>query len=91
LNVNQNDDTPDCNNAVAQALDCGLVGERGNVADALFAVADGIDGLRRSVDRLGLGGAATPMGAIEVLSMAIDEGLKALAASVGDRELVGAL
>jgi len=61
-------------------------GERVNIVDALFAIGEAIDALARAIDRLGLNGAASPMGAIEVLSLEVKglgdkiaEGLSSLA------------
>lgn len=52
------------------------------IKEGLLAVADAIDGLARAVYQLGHNNASTPMGAIEVLSLAIGEGAKEIAASI---------
>lgn len=52
------------------------------VAAGLFTIAESVNSLRASIDRLGLSNAATPKGAIEVLSEEIKNGLNNLASAV---------
>lgn len=47
--------------------------EPANVADGLFAISRSIDNLAKSVERLGLNGAHTNKGAIELLCQVISE------------------
>ena len=46
--------------------------------------AEAINRLARAVDRLGTADAATPMGAIEVLAVAVREGCAAIASALGE-------
>lgn len=55
-----------------------------NQTDALFAIADAINHLAKMVDRLGVNGASTPMGAIEALGMEMKNGFELLANAVFD-------
>ncbi len=54
--------------------------------DGLLAIAEAINGLARAIDRLGTNGAASPMGAIEVLSVEIKEGFSLLASAISEKE-----
>jgi methyl-accepting chemotaxis protein len=47
-------------------------------------IAGAIRSLARALDRLGTADAATPMGAIEVLSKGINGGLEEIASSLGE-------
>jgi hypothetical protein len=58
-------------------------GDRANMVDALFAIADALNGVARQIRDLGNGDAATPMGAIEAFGMHIGEKIDALASAVG--------
>jgi hypothetical protein len=59
-------------------------GDRANVVDGLFAIARAIEGLSRSMDRLGTKGATTPFGAIELLSSEIKDGFAKLAEAISE-------
>ena len=48
-------------------------GEYENVVDGLFAIAESLSGISRAIDRLGLGSAATSMGAIEAFIVEFKE------------------
>jgi hypothetical protein len=48
-------------------------GECANLTEGLFAIARAIQYLAHTVERLGLNGASTGMGAIEVLSLEVRE------------------
>lgn len=78
------------NVSIAEALRSVLTsingeGERAenvDVVDGLFAIAKSIDGLSGALSRLGTGDAATPFGAIEFLSMKLDEGASTVSSSI---------
>ena len=59
-------------------------GETVNIVDGLLAIAAAIGDLARAVNRLGTADAATPMGAIEILSMEIKDGFSNLASAVAE-------
>jgi hypothetical protein len=59
-------------------------GETVNIVDGLLAIAGAIDCLARAIDRLGTADAATPMGAIEILSMEIKEGFSSVASAIAE-------
>ena len=59
-------------------------GEAVNIVDGLLAIAAAIGSLARAIDRLGTADAATPMGAIEILSMEIKDGFSNLASAVAE-------
>ena len=50
--------------------------------ECLMAIAKSLQGVARAIDRLGTADAATPMGAIEVLSKEMNEGFSILADAV---------
>lgn len=56
-------------------------GENANIVDALFAIARA---LTWGAQTLGVNGASTPMGAIEVLSKEILDGSERIANAIGD-------
>jgi hypothetical protein len=59
-------------------------GERANIVDGLYAIAGAISDLAHAIHRLGTNDAATPMGAIEVLSVEIKEGTSRVADAIGE-------
>jgi len=59
-------------------------GETVNITDGLFAIAFAIGSLARAIDRLGTADAATPMGAIEFLSLEIKNGFDNLSSAVSE-------
>lgn len=50
--------------------------------DGLAEIAESISAVARSIDRLGLADAATPMGAIEVLSREVRDGMVSIAGAM---------
>lgn len=59
-------------------------GEPANVVDGLFAIADGLRSIAGAIQRLGLADASTPFGAVEALSVQIDESSKLLAGAISE-------
>lgn len=57
--------------------------EAANVVDGLFAIARGLEMVSKSIERLGTADAATPMGAVEMLSKEVRDGLERISASIG--------
>ncbi len=55
--------------------------ESANVVDGLFAIAHALNKVAQALERLGTNDAATPMGAIEMLSLEIKNGFEKLAMS----------
>jgi hypothetical protein len=45
----------------------------GNVTDALFAISDNLAAIAHALHRLGTNDAATPMGALEVISVSLEK------------------
>ena len=56
--------------------------EAANIVDALYRVADGLLALANSVNKLGLANADTQMGAIELLSKEVRDGLNGVVTAV---------
>jgi hypothetical protein len=57
-------------------------GESANVVDGMFAIARSLDLVARALRDLGNGDAATPMGAIEAMSVKLNEGLSSISTSI---------
>lgn len=68
--------------------DC-LMSNSGNVADGLFAIAHSLDGVARAIRDLGNADAATPMGAIEALGLAMKNGLDSIAIAIEEHTCEG--
>jgi hypothetical protein len=56
--------------------------ESGNSCDALYEIADGLQAIARALRALGNGNAATDMGAIEGLGVAIRESVTGLSGAI---------
>ena len=59
-------------------------GETVNIVDGLLAIAGAIDSLARAIHKLGTADAATPMGAIEFLSLEIKDGFSSVASAIAE-------
>ena len=57
-------------------------GDPANVVDGLFAIARGLAAVAEAINRLGNADAATPMGAIEMLSKEVRDGFSSLAGKI---------
>ena len=56
--------------------------EEANVVDGLLAIAGAMNRVGAAIEHLGLANAGTPMGAMEVMSMEIRDGLRLIASAV---------
>lgn len=70
--------------SIGDALTTIRKGEMVNVTDALFAIADGLDSVAKSIHALGNADAATPMGAIEGFAAHIGERMESLTMAIGE-------
>lgn len=64
-------------------------GEQANVADALFAIADGLSSIAKVLERIGSNGAHQQHGVLEGMTMAIEKAGGDVAGALGElREAV---
>lgn len=63
--------------------------EPANVVDGLFAIAHSLEQVARAIRDLGNADAATPMGAIEALGLAMKDGLGSIAIAIEDHTREG--
>lgn len=57
------------------------------IVEALNRIADSLDGVAKSIERLGLNGASgTPLGAIELLALEVKNGGEAIVGALRDTE-----
>lgn len=60
-------------------------GENANVVDGLFAIARAVHHLARAVEHLGVNDADASVGAVELLSKEIKDGLLSVAAEIANK------
>ncbi len=66
--------------------DCPNSHKADNVVDGLFAIAEGLQAVARSLHKLGVSDACTGMGALEVLSKEVHDGLEKIAVATSESE-----